>query len=121
MRILRQTKAQDTEIRQHLYLMTQYALIRKDMMRRSLLMPLDGTNEAIKRGKEQFDIREKGKTTTVSIDCLKPCHIMNEDVSILERTVEKREKITTRSGRQVKRSQIMEIVYYHQEVTSDEK
>lgn len=94
---------------------TSHVFLRDDSLRGALQPPYSGPYEVLNRTEKTFDILYKGKKVTVSIDRLKPAHILSDpfpNVSlsptpVSQHNIPSRESDpttlkTTRSGRRVR-------------------
>ncbi|XP_046392193.1 uncharacterized protein LOC124160402 [Ischnura elegans] len=69
-----------------------HVFLRHDSVKPTLQPPYDGPYEVIQPGPKYFRIRVHGKETTVSIDRLKPAHLLDGDI---ERPAQKPEEGST--------------------------
>ncbi|XP_048484032.1 uncharacterized protein LOC125490058 [Plutella xylostella] len=81
---------------------TRHVFVRDDTVRGALQPAFTGPYEVIERGDKVFKLNVKGKTTTVSIDRLKPAYMMTETNNTPNVENDNRPSITTRSGRKVR-------------------
>ncbi|XP_050665912.1 uncharacterized protein LOC126966079 [Leptidea sinapis] len=89
-----------------------HVFLRQGPVKRPLQAPYTGPYKVLRRGSKSFDIEVQGKTSTVTIDRLKPAYIADDNLSgkdtqtqtvpTQKETTEEEHIRTTRSGRRVK-------------------
>ena len=59
-----------------------HVFLRVDAVRRPLVPPYQGPFLVLRRGPKTFDLLQKGKTVTVTVDRLKPAHLLPADLPL---------------------------------------